>query len=601
MSFQNPAGLWLLLGIPVLVAIWLIRPQHENRRVSSSYIWRLSDRFMKRKLPISFLERWLVFVLQLLLVTGGAFLAARPVLTRENRADYLVILDASASMQTVTESGMTRYEAAAEMIRDLAKETGRGHTVTVVTAGEEARTIVSESSSRKEISDALAAAPCGWGGSSLSGAMTLAQLFCFSHPEAEVLVYTDQAVKEADNLTVVSLDGGEWNASLTGLTVTPDGSGGCTLEADLTSHGLDAEITAGLSLDGRLTDAVNVSCPADTPVRIRFAVSDADGIASAALIIDPGDALEADNRIVYFPDNERPCDTLLVSETPYYLESVLRALNRGRIRLSASPVQGEFDLVIFDGAVPDEIPEAGALFFVNPDRMPEGITENGVSAEAGSLVASAADSGMKDRLLRLMKLGGVSVAKHTAAGASDEWITVCSVGSDPVLLARTKEDGGAAAVMLFDLHDSNLPLTTDFVYLMRNLMNLAVPSLLERRLTEVGEIQRVTLSPSASSVRVTAPDGTVTAFGDEEGDGSLKIALPGVYTVEAGEEETGFFAAIPKEESAPQSVSALSLIPAEGAEEEAPETAESGLWRIAAAVLLLLLLTEWGIWVYEQF
>ncbi len=53
MSFQNPAGLWLLLGIPVLIAIWLIRPQHENRRVSSSYIWRLSDRFMKRRLPIT--------------------------------------------------------------------------------------------------------------------------------------------------------------------------------------------------------------------------------------------------------------------------------------------------------------------------------------------------------------------------------------------------------------------------------------------------------------------------------------------------------------------------------------------------------------------
>ena len=105
MRFQNPAGLWLLLGIPVLVAIWLIRPQHENRRVSSSYIWRLSDRFMKRKLPLSFLERWLVFALQLLLVTGGAVLAARPVLPEDSRADYLVILDASASMRTETAEG----------------------------------------------------------------------------------------------------------------------------------------------------------------------------------------------------------------------------------------------------------------------------------------------------------------------------------------------------------------------------------------------------------------------------------------------------------------------------------------------------------------
>ena len=600
MRFQNPAGLWLLLGIPVLIAIWLIRPQHENRRVSSSYIWRLSDRFMKRRLPLSFLERWLVFVLQLLLVTGGAFLAARPVLSGGSRADYLVILDASASMRTVTESGLTRYDAAVDRILALAKETGRGSTVTVVTAGEEAKTVVSESSSRKEISDALAASPCGWGSSSLSGAMTLAQLFRFGHPDAEVIVYTDQMVEEADGVTVISLDGGEWNASLTGLSASRDGEGGCVLEADLTSWGRDAVIPAGVSADGRLLDAANVECPADTPVKVRFTVPGADEIGWAALTVDPGDAFEADNRLAYFPERDRPCDTLLVSETPYYFESALTALDRGRLRVSPTPVSGEFDLILYDGTVPEEVPAAGAVLYVNPDRMPEGIAETGVSEEAAGLAASAADSGMKDRLLRYMKLDGISAARHILAEASDEWVTVCSAGSDPVLLARMKEDGTTEAVLLFDPHDSNLPLTTDFVYLMRNLMNMAVPSLLERRLTEVGELQRVTLLPNTDAVSVTDPEGNVTVF-EEEGEHTLTVALPGVYTVGSGGEETGFFASVPKEESSPQTVSALSLIPAEDGEETEGQTAEAGMWRIAAAVLLLLLLTEWGIWIYEQY
>ena len=600
MRFQNPAGLWLLLGIPVLIAIWLIRPQHENRRVSSSYIWRLSDRFMKQRLPLSFLERWLVFVLQLLLVAGGAFLAARPVLSGGGRADYLVILDASASMRTVTESGRTRYDAAVDEILALAKETGRGSTVTVVTAGEEAKTVVSESSSRKEISDALAAAPCGWGSSSLSGAMTLAQLFCFGHPEAEVIVFTDQTVEETDRVTVISLDGGEWNASLTGLTASRDGEGGCVLEADLTSWGRDAVIAAGVSVDGRLLDAANTECPADTPVKVRFSVPHADEISWAALTIDPGDAFGADNQIAYFPERERPCDVLLVSETPYYFESALTALDRGRLRVSPTPVSGAFDLILYDGTAPEEIPAAGAVFFVNPDRMPGGMVKTGVSEEAAGLAASAADSVMKDRLLRLMKLDGISAARHILAEASDEWVTVCSAGSDPVLLARSKEDGTTEAVLLFDPHDSNLPLTTDFVCLMRNLMNMAVPSLLERRLTEVGELQRVTLLPNTDAVRVTDPEGTVTTLA-EEGEHVLTVALPGVYTVASGEEETGFFASVPKEESAPQTVSALSLIPADEGEETAPQTAEAELWRTAAAVLLLLLLTEWGIWIYEQY
>ena len=611
MRFQNPAGLWLLLGIPVLVAIWLIRPQHENRRVSSSYIWRLSDRFMKRKLPLSFLERWLVFALQLLLVTGGAFLAARPVLSEGSRADYLVILDASASMRTVADSGsgQTRYDAALAMIRDLAKETGRGSTVTVITAGGEAKTIVSESSSRKEISDALAAAPCGWGSSAVSGAMTLAQLFCCEHPEAEVILYTDQAVEEADGLTVVSLDSGEWNASLTDLTVTRNsgGEGGRILEADLTSWGRDAVITAGLMIDGRLREAANTECPADTPVKIRFSLSDEEAFSWAALTIDPGDAFDADNRIAYVPDNERPCDTLLVSGTPYYFQSALSALGRGKVRVSASASQGtasaaDFDLLLYDGIAPEEVPLAGAVLFVNPDRMPEGILKTGQSEEPSGLVASTADSGLKERFLRLMKLDGLSVSKHTIVEASDDWTAVFSAGSDPVLLARTAEDGTTEAVLLFDPHDSNLPLTTDFVCLMRNLMNLAVPSLLERRLTEVGETERVTLLPNTSSVRVTDPAGGVTVL-EGEGEHALTVSLPGLYTVETDEEGTGFFAAVPAKESAPQSVSALSLIPVEpeAAEEAQDNTAEAGLWRIAAGILLLLLLTEWGIWIYEQF
>ena len=614
MSFQNPAGLWLLLGIPVLIVIWLLRPQHENQRVSSSYIWRLSDRFMKRRMPITLFKRWLVFALQFLFVTGGAVLAARPVLARESRADYFVILDASASMQTVTESGLTRYDTAREMILELAKETGKGHTVTVVTAGEEARTVVSESPSGKEVSDALASIPCEWGHSSLSGAMTLAQLFCYEHPEAQVIVYTDQAVEEAKNLTVVSLDGGEWNASLTDFSVTRESDGGCTLEANLTSWGRDAVIPAGLTVDGRLTDAANYTCEADIPVRVRFSIPapDAEQILSASIFIEPGDAFEADNMLAYFPDNERPCDTLLVSETPLYLETALGALGRGQVHVSTSAKQENYDLVIFDGAVSSENGiHAGAVLYVNPDRMPEGIEAKGVSEETGGLAASAADSVMKDRLLRLMKFGAVSVVKHTAVEASDDWITVCSVGSDPALLARTSEDGVTVAVLLFDLHDSNLPLTTDFLYLISNLMNLAVPSLLERRLTEVGDTQRMTLSPTTSAVRVTAPDGSDTVFENnlyEGTENALKITQPGVYTVEvdmieAGSakagEETGFFAVVPKDECQPQSISELSLITAVAAE-DTPETAKEGFGRIVSVVLLLLLLTEWGMWLYEQ-
>ena len=50
MRFLNPAGLWLLLGVPILIIIYLIKAHHEERQVSSTYIWKLSEKFMKKRL-----------------------------------------------------------------------------------------------------------------------------------------------------------------------------------------------------------------------------------------------------------------------------------------------------------------------------------------------------------------------------------------------------------------------------------------------------------------------------------------------------------------------------------------------------------------------
>ena len=68
MKFLNPAGLWLLLGIPVLIFIYLIRPHHEERAVSSTFMWKLSQKFMKKKLPLQRLRRFFLFLLQILLI-----------------------------------------------------------------------------------------------------------------------------------------------------------------------------------------------------------------------------------------------------------------------------------------------------------------------------------------------------------------------------------------------------------------------------------------------------------------------------------------------------------------------------------------------------
>ena len=62
MSFGNPAGLWLLLLIPLLIIIYIIRSRYEETPLSSTYIWKLSERFMKKTLPIQRFAAFCFFV-----------------------------------------------------------------------------------------------------------------------------------------------------------------------------------------------------------------------------------------------------------------------------------------------------------------------------------------------------------------------------------------------------------------------------------------------------------------------------------------------------------------------------------------------------------
>ena len=258
------------------------------------------------------------------------------------------------------------------------------------------------------------------------------------------------------------------------------------------------------------------------------------------------------------------------------------------------------DLYIFDGCSPDDYPVIGTILLVDPPALPSGLTAAGTSEESGRLIASAAGSRYKDRLLADMTLDGVSVSSHTVIDATDEWITVCSVGEDPVLLVRSNGIGQTIAVLAFDLHDSNLPLKSDFVSLIRNIINLAVPPLADRKIVTVGEKVTVTVPHTAQHLSVTSPDGHRAVF-DYEDEAEYTADTAGEYQLVCDDYETGFFAVIPPEEGHRQSIASLEVSREAAGNDIEVSEATSGAWKIIAAVVLIILLSEWGIYIYEQY
>ena len=119
MSFLFPLGLLGLIGIPIIIIIYIIKNRYTEQTVSSTYIWTLSERFLKNKRPISKLKGLISLLLQLAAVLFISIAVAHPVFKVKNAAkDYCFILDASGSMALDTGNG-TRLDVGKQEIAKI--------------------------------------------------------------------------------------------------------------------------------------------------------------------------------------------------------------------------------------------------------------------------------------------------------------------------------------------------------------------------------------------------------------------------------------------------------------------------------------------------
>ena len=115
MSFLLPLGFLGLLAIGALILIYIIKPNYQQKFVSSTYVWKLSLKYRKKSIPINRFRNILIFLCQLLILIACALLLARPVIAAEkpdDRPESIAIIDASASMR-VANNDITRFERTA--------------------------------------------------------------------------------------------------------------------------------------------------------------------------------------------------------------------------------------------------------------------------------------------------------------------------------------------------------------------------------------------------------------------------------------------------------------------------------------------------------
>ena len=83
MKLLIPLGLIALISIPIIIIIYLIKPRFVEKKISSTYIWKLSLKYKKKKNPLNWLTKSLLLIVQILSALLLTFLIAYPIIQKE--------------------------------------------------------------------------------------------------------------------------------------------------------------------------------------------------------------------------------------------------------------------------------------------------------------------------------------------------------------------------------------------------------------------------------------------------------------------------------------------------------------------------------------
>jgi Ca-activated chloride channel homolog len=628
MSLLAPLALLgaLLVG-PLIVAMYLLKLRREERRVSSTFLWRRMVRDVEANAPWQRLRRNWLLLLQLLLLLLLAIALARPFFfaTGISGRNLIVIVDRSASMGA-TDTDRSRLEAAKRQAQQLVEQLPDGGRATVIAAGGQMEVLAASTTDRRQVNEAIRAIELrAGGGSDLSQALALAAALSSREAESEVAIISDGNVQLPQDITMPAtvryfpVGERDGNVAVSAMALQPSPAGQ-TLFIQAANYGAGA-VTRRMDvyLDGSLFSAYDLALPpatageegglrageqaiiVDVPAQVR--------VAEARLTESPEtDALPLDDRAWAVGAADERTTVRIVGPGNRFLETALSLLSSLDVATvpttttSFSETAAEVPVTILDGVIPPVLPP-GNLLIINPPRSTEFFSVTG-QLEFPALRPAPADLGSQQAagLLRNVSVSDVSVLRAARVNPGS-WAQVAVEGEGAPMLLAGERDGRRIVVLAFSLQNSDLPLQVAFPLLVSNIIGYLAPgSGAEASQLQPDQPLIVSVDPSATEVRLTRPDGVVEAVPIQGGQAVYPdTRATGPYIVDQlnGEQLVGrqrfavnLFA---PEESSIAPRADLSVPQVSGLQQAVTreQVGRQEIWRWLAAAALAVLVVEW--------
>ncbi len=611
MSFLHPLGLLGLIGIPIVIIIYILRSKYNEQTVSSTYIWELSEKFLKRRNPLSGLTGLISLILQILTVTVISLAIAHPVFVLPGAAnDYCFVLDASGSMN-IEHGRTTRFEAAKDEIIDVIKDAKDGSSFTLLCVADESIIAFQRITDKNYAIELVEGTEPEAVASDSMQSLNTAQAYFTENPSSLMYLVTDKSYSTASNIEIITVTDDAINYAITDVGYSHSG-GKLTVTANVVSYGEDTELDISLSVDGEKKNEGRVAAKAGelTPITVECSVPRFTSFTTEIL---NSDAYGADNLITtYNLDSDKTYSTLIVSETGFFFEAVLDALLDSEVT-TVTPTEYEamteasYGLYIFDSYEPVELPN-GAVWLVNPDTS---IKDSGFNvkgkislSESDVIKKSSSTSTMVRKLLEGIEGDEIYIKNYVKySGMYLNFYTLFTYDSNPMIFAGANGLGNRQVVFAFDVHESDIALSTDFVMLVANLVEYSFPDVIDSSDYVAGDEVVVNVTSTMESVKAIAPSGDEVYMESNGTTATLTLSEVGTYTVvvtDGGKDSKySVFAAAPVSESVPTvSEEDFSL---SGEREYAKIDGEYDPSTLLFVIFVLLFIADWGVYCYEKY
>lgn len=627
MTFLYPLGLLGLIGIPILIIIYIIKNKYTEQTVSSTYLWTLSERFLKRRNPINKIAGLISLILQILVVLLLSFGIAHPVFTLPGMANnYCIILDCSGSM-LISQDGTTRFDIAKDRISDILDEAVGGSTFTLVCVGE-STTVYDGTTDKERVRSLLDQTQPVYSSVSLDRANEAAQ--CIFDGDSSTITYlvTDKAYNNISNVNLINVSAGEQNYAL--HDVTYDVSENLTVSGYVTSYESDVALTVMLTVySGEESVEYQVSVAADRLEDASFSFEcETRTFDYLTVEILQSDALALDNSVtIYSVDAENSYKALIVANEPYFMHAILAATNKAEVDIlsveeysdiymqdgMAATAPSGYGLYIFQDFNPQVLPSDGTVWLFGLDSS---LSDANFSVQ-GNIVLDREDtdnlefstsksSTVRNLVGNLLSQTNYPIYIKTYIKCSPyrAYTTLATINNNPVIFTTQTAHGNREVVFAFSLSEADFSMSPNFPILISNLLDYSFPAAVEDTLYACGETAVINVPVNTTSIRVVSPSGdqtfpdttlsTAEFVLDEVGEYTITITIGG----NAGTYR--LYSAFPVDESATSVTSNESFL----LNGEQTYDGSDGIYddlAIIFALVAIILLADWVVYCYEQY